>query len=262
MKLSKRNLVIFITFDILVTIAIALLIYNHQYTQYYGYNLLDKIQLKINPNSLENKRKLIGKSYRSNRRYSLRIQEMQQLANVDNEIIFLGDSLTQEGQWEQLLANYTKQPIYNFGIGGDTTDGILYRLEQVIKYQPSKLFLLIGANDFWNEAKTVNEVVVNYRLILTKLQQLNPHTQIYIQSLLPINNQEYPQIRINNQDLMAANQELQKLAQESNYQYIDLYSKFVNDQNQLNPQYTRDGVHLNNQGYLLWSNIIARYIQQ
>jgi len=60
---------------------------------------------------------------------------------------------------------------------------------------------------------------------------------------------------------MNLNEQLQKLTTEYSYQYIDLYSHFVNSQNQLDPKYTPDGVHLNGDGYMLWKKLIENYVQ-
>ncbi len=53
---------------------------------------------------------------------------------------------------------------------------------------------------------------------------------------------------------------MQELAQKYNYQYIDLFSHFCDVENQLDAQYTKDGLHLNGQGYLVWKSVIERYV--
>jgi lysophospholipase L1-like esterase len=193
--------------------------------------------------------------------YNRRVQELQQLPNLENEIIFLGDSITRGGKWSELFKNDTDQPIYNFGISGDTTEGILQRLDHVISFEPAKLFLLIGINDLWNETKTREEILNNYRLILDQIKQKSPNTKIYLQSILPINREEYQRTILINLDIVFINQEIAKLAQEYNYQYIDLYSQFVNSEDKLNLEYSNDGLHLNQAGYLLWKNIITDYVK-
>lgn len=205
----------------------------------------------------ENPRTQIGRSHLRGR-YSTKVEEFKQLPNLDNMIIFFGDSLTEQGKWSELLADYTDKPIYNLGIGGDTTNGILERIDTVIDFEPDQLFLSIGINDFGNEGKTVDEVLVNYRLILDKLASGIPNTEIYVQNLLPVNNQEYS--RVDNQDLMAFNEQLKQLVSEYDFQYIDLYSQFINLENQLKPEYTNDGLHLNRQGYSRWQSIVADYV--
>ncbi|AFZ47516.1 lipolytic protein G-D-S-L family [Cyanobacterium stanieri PCC 7202] len=205
----------------------------------------------------ENPRTQIGKSHLRGR-YATRVEEFKQLPPVENLIIFLGDSLTQQGRWSRLLADYTDKPIYNLGIGGDTTNGILQRINTVIDLQPDQLFLSIGINDFGNEGKTVDEILTNYRLILDELDSGIAHKNIYIQSLLPVNNQEYP--FIDNQDIMAFNEKLRQLASEFDFEYLDLHSQFINSENQLKLDYTNDGLHLNNEGYTQWQRVVVQYV--
>ncbi len=209
--------------------------------------------------TLADKRAQIGKSHLRGR-YNAKVEEFEQLPNIENLIIFLGDSITRAGKWSELLAEETEKPIYNLGISADTTDGVLQRLDQVIDFEPNQLFLLIGINDFGSEAKTPEEVIVNYRLILDKLSSNIPETKIYVQSILPVNNRKFS-FRADNQDLMVVNQVLKELALEYNYQYIDLYSQFINVENQLSLEYTDDGLHLNSQGYSLWTNILVDYLK-
>lgn len=190
--------------------------------------------------------------------HQMRKQMFEQMPNSETEIIFIGDSLTDQGEWAELLGNNN---IRNRGISGDTTDGVLNRLNEITASQPQKLFLMIGANDLWNEQKPASEIAQTYRLILEKIQQQTPETQVFIQSLLPMNTLQYP-ISVNNSDIIAVNRHLQNLARDFSYTYIDLHQHFTNDQKQLDPLYTIDGVHLNGKGYLNWAKIVTPYVNE
>jgi lysophospholipase L1-like esterase len=188
--------------------------------------------------------------------YQMRLNIFQSLPNSQDEIIFLGDSLTDQGEWQEFFNNIK---IKNRGINGDTTEGILYRIDEILASKPKKIFILIGTNDFWNERKSLAEVVNNYQKILETIQKRSPETQVYIQSLLPVNNLKY-RINVNNNTLIKLNDRLKQVANEFSYQYIDLYSHFANEKNQLSPQYTSDGAHLNGEGYLRWKQLIEKYV--
>jgi lysophospholipase L1-like esterase len=120
---------------------------------------------------------------------------------------------------------------------------------------------MIGANDLWNEKKPASEIAQNYRLILEQIKRQTPETQVFIQSLLPMNTIDYS-ITVNNSDIIAVNRHLQDLASEFSYTYIDLHQQFTNDQKQVDPVYTIDGVHLNGKGYLNWAKIVSPYVNQ
>lgn len=100
------------------------------------------------------------------------------LSNSESEIVFLGDSLSDYCEWSEFFPN---QRIKNRGIAGDTTDGILNRIDEVIQSKPQKLFLLIGINDL-NQGKTRTHIVTNYRLILKTFKEQSPQTIVYVQS--------------------------------------------------------------------------------
>lgn len=174
-----------------------------------------------------------------------------------NRIVFLGDSLTEQGEWQELLNNNT---IKNRGIGGDTTDDILARIDPIIQSKPEKIFLMVGVNDLWLLRISKEEIIDNYKKILQNFKQNTPQTKIYIQSLLPIINSEYFNSKIGNENILWLNEELKKLAQEFNYEYIDLYPHFINEKQELNHSYTEDGIHLNGKGYLLWRDLVKNYI--
>jgi lysophospholipase L1-like esterase len=89
------------------------------------------------------------------------------LPKSESEIIFLGDSLSDYCEWSELFPN---QRIKNRGIAGDTTNGILNRIDEVIASKPQKLFLLIGINDL-ERGRRIADIVKNYRLILETLKK-------------------------------------------------------------------------------------------
>jgi lysophospholipase L1-like esterase len=59
---------------------------------------------------------------------------------------------------------------------------------------------------------------------------------------------------------MPLNIEIEKLCNEMQVTYIDLYSSFIDETGYLNPAYTNDNLHLLGEGYLLWREIIKSYV--
>jgi len=179
------------------------------------------------------------------------------LSQSNNNIYFLGDSLTDGCEWSEL---YSNPKIKNRGINGDTTSGVLNRINQITQTQPKKIFIMIGINDLLNNIEN-NKILENYQKIITNIRSNSPHTKIYIESILPLNFELDKTNRpINNQNISDFNKSLENLADNSNIFYIDLYSKFLNSSNQLDEKYTLDGIHLNGQSYLIWKNEISKYI--
>ena len=96
--------------------------------------------------------------------------------------VFLGDSITEGGQWREMFPTVE---VRNRGIGGDTTTGVLERLQQVSSAAPQRVFLMIGTNDLTHGPGSRETSYQQYRQIVERLQQASPHSEIYLQSLLP-----------------------------------------------------------------------------
>ncbi len=177
------------------------------------------------------------------------------LPKAEDEIIFLGDSLTDLCEWSEFFRNAR---LKNRGICGDTTEGILNRINNIVESKPQKIFLMIGINDL-SQGRKVGDVLNSYKLILKTLQEQTPKTKVFIQSLLPVNTQSFPNRNSElSEKVIKVNATLKQLAKEFSFQYIDLYSSFLDSNHQLDAQYTSDGVHLNGQGYLIWKEIIEK----
>lgn len=186
-----------------------------------------------------------------------KISQFETLPKTPGEVVFLGDSLTDFGEWQEFFRTV---PIKNRGISGDSTSGILQRINQVVEVKPQKVFILIGVNDL-NQGKPVSEVVKNYESILKTFKEKTPQTQVFVQSVLPMNDAKFANDGVN-QKIIQLNTQLQELAQKFSYQYIDLYPAFLDSNNQLDLQYTTDGLHLNGAGYSNWQKNIEKYVIQ
>src|ERR1700754_4632915 len=102
---------------------------------------------------------------------------------VTGKIIFLGNSITEMGNWKKATGDTT---VINRGIAGDITYGVLKRLKDITDRQPSKVFLLIGINDI---GKDIPDAVIadNDLKIVKEIHTKCPQTKIYVQSILPLN---------------------------------------------------------------------------
>ncbi|MDZ7742186.1 MAG: GH92 family glycosyl hydrolase [Bacteroidota bacterium] len=179
----------------------------------------------------------------------------ESMPDTPGEIIFLGNSITDNCDWAELFGNPN---IKNRGIGGDDTDGILERLVEVISSRPEKIFIMIGTNDLAN-GKSVEYILDNYRKIIKRIQKDSPQTKIYIQSVLPTDDAFHTERK--NQDIREINRQLQVIANADGLTYIDLYKHFENADGILDTQYSLDGLHINGEAYLLWKELIEKYVQ-
>ncbi|MBD0265401.1 MAG: G-D-S-L family lipolytic protein [Tolypothrix sp. Co-bin9] len=181
--------------------------------------------------------------------------QFEKLPKSESDIIMLGDSITDEGEWTELLGLNVK----NRGISGDTIERILHRLDTILESKPKQIFLMIGINDLVNEGKSVAATLEEYKKILRNFQEETPNTKIFVQSVLPVNNKVHLYWQDNN-NILKLNSGLKKLAKEFNYEYIDIFSLLLDSENQLDAQYTLDGLHINGQAYLVWKAVIEKYM--
>ena len=101
-----------------------------------------------------------------------------------DEIVFLGDSITDIAEWSDLLKNPN---IKNRGISGDNTYGVLHRLNEIVDRKPAVIFIMIGINDI--AVNIPDSVIVkNYSSIVDIIKKGCPSAKIIIQSILPVNN--------------------------------------------------------------------------
>lgn len=177
--------------------------------------------------------------------YSNKVSLYSALSQNTTDVVFVGDSITAGCEWAEFFPGSV-----NRGIGGDTTTGVLNRLQAITDTKPRKIFIMIGTNDFV-KGRCVPEIVASYKQIINIVKQQSPGTKIYVQSVLPVS-EKYSK---RNNDIIVLNEELKKLAPT----YIDLYSAFLKNQ-AINPKYTVDGTHLTPEGYLLWKGVIDKYV--
>ncbi len=185
----------------------------------------------------------------------------EQLPISSKDIVFLGNSITDGGEWSELLAN---PHVKNRGISGDRTDWILDRLDPIVSGQPKKLFLLIGTNDLAANI-SAEEVLSNIRKIVERFQNESPRTKLYIQSVFPVNNafKKYASKHgRHDADIVTVNKGLQALCTEKGLVYIDLWTPLADENGKLNKAYTNDGLHLMGEGYLVWRDIVKPYVKK
>ncbi|MCR6720513.1 MAG: GDSL-type esterase/lipase family protein [Chitinophagaceae bacterium] len=188
--------------------------------------------------------------------FARKVAQFKSYPHSQNDVVFLGNSITDYNNWNELLQMpYAK----NRGISGDITFGVLERLDEVIEGKPSKVFILIGINDI---SRNIPEAVIlqNHKRILQRIKQGSPRTQIFLQTLLPVNNEVPGRTEFNKfAQILKVNEGLKKLAAEEKVTLIDLFSHFSNTAGKLEKRFTYDGLHLNAEGYLHWVPLIREY---
>lgn len=199
----------------------------------------------------------IDSSY-ANGYYQQRLEFFSKLPNHKNEIVFLGNSITEAGEWQELFPEHRN--VINRGISGDVSFGVIARLDEILSAKPRKIFLLIGINDL-KRGLPAAMLLRNYERIFKQISVTSPGTQLIAQSILPVNEQltgnDYK--KITNLKIKDVNRGLQQLARQYGVTYLDLHPVFEDDNGMLRKEYTSDGIHLKMPAYILWAAYIKKH---
>lgn len=181
---------------------------------------------------------------------------------LDENIVFFGDSITSGYKIEEF---YPKNNVINSGTSGDTTENLLERMEDVYKYNPSKVFILIGINDL-NRGKSIDEILDNIQRIVNNIKTNRKYTNIYIESVYPINRNVFEDKDysfnndISNDTIKELNDRLSNFCKENSIQYVDVYNNLIDSEGNLKEDYTREGLHLTDLGYFKVTSSLVKYI--
>lgn len=178
------------------------------------------------------------------------------------QTVFFGDSLTEFYDTDSAFPSFTS---YNRGISGDTTDGMLSRLDSnLLALEPSRIVFLGGANDL-NHGLSPDEIVSNIKEILSKIKTSLPECEVYVETLYPVNPDTRP-VYLNsvadrkNEDILKINAALAPLCEEMGVTLINVHDSLVDADGKLREELTMDGLHVNKDGYSIVTNILSEYL--
>ncbi|MBW4472324.1 MAG: lysophospholipase [Stenomitos rutilans HA7619-LM2] len=163
--------------------------------------------------------------------------------------VMVGDSLSLWFPSDRLPSG---QLWLNQAISGETTQAILHRLPTFSIARPQAIYVMAGVNDL-KQGATDNDILWNLRQIVRRLRQTHPGARIVLQSILPTRTTMVPGNRIG-----WLNQRLAAIAQEDGVTFLDLYTQFTDEEGNLRPELTTDGLHLNANGYAAWQAKLAQ----
>jgi len=189
-------------------------------------------------------------------KYRLRqISKHTLLADKNFDALFVGDSITAEANWSEL---YPYLRIANVGINGDSTQGLIDRLDTIRSINAPKVFLMVGINDIFQNI-SLADIEKNYQVLIESLKQKN--NTLYLFSCLYVGEtyQRNPYKNLTKK-ITGLNEFIKELA--SNIEgviYIDVNTSLSLEE-RLNPIYTNDDLHLTGKAYSAWKAVVDHYI--
>ena len=183
--------------------------------------------------------------------YENRVRAFREQNLVFRNVVLLGDSIT-EGF--EVTRYFPGRRVLNRGIGADVIGnalpaddhrGVLRRLDcSIFDCAATDVFLMIGVNDL-NSGRNVDTMEVGYREILRQIKDRAAAVRVHVESVLPTRGASAQ----HNAPIKEFNRELERMAREFGYHYLDLHSLFTDDAGELKAAYTNDGLHLTEPGY-------------
>lgn len=165
------------------------------------------------------------------------------------EIIFIGDSITEQWRWgagRPVWQKFYAGRALNFGKGGDKTQHVLWRLENldIKSFTPKVAVILIGTN---NVSDAPEDIATGVKAVIDKTMQLFSGAKVVLISILP-------NARAN-EKMAATNAIIQKFADDKSVFFLDLVPSFPQEGDNWKGL-SRDKLHLSTAGYQAWADAL------
>lgn len=181
------------------------------------------------------------------------------------DLLFLGDSITQGWAFdgaEVWKKHFEPLNAANFGIGGDMTQQVLWRItegKELEGLSPKVCVLMIGTNNFGISKHEPKEVVAGVQEVVKTLREKLPHTKILLLGIFPRDEKPDTDLR---KKILAVNEELAKMDGNNSVKYMDIGAKFMNEDKTLPKEIMPDFLHLSRKGYEIWAEAIKPTIEE
>lgn len=178
--------------------------------------------------------------------------EIARAGNID--LLFVGDSITD--LWDDRALplwneNWAPLKAANFGISGDTTQGVLWRMQngELEGFKAKLIVLMLGTNNINRNPN--DEIVDGDRLIVEEFKKRQPQTKVLILGIFPRNADPASAFRATIKEI---NGKLEKLADNRQVFYMDIGGKFLTADGTLTTEIMNDGLHPTAKGYQIWAD--------
>jgi lysophospholipase L1-like esterase len=179
--------------------------------------------------------------------------------NVD--VMFLGDSITE--MWSKTVwdENFGTLNAANFGIGGDQTGNILWRLQNpaIAALKPKVVVLLIGVNNINLCNESPDEVFAGIKAVVAKLRSQYPAARILLNAVLPEGETPDNEGR---QRVVALDKMVATLGDGQHVFFHDYGPRFLGADGKLSAELQPDFLHLSEKGYRIWAAAMRPDIEQ
>jgi lysophospholipase L1-like esterase len=174
--------------------------------------------------------------------------EQARRGNID--LLFLGDSITQGWNKEVWNRFYAQRRAANFGIGGDRTQHVLWRIQngELDGIAPRVVVLMIGTNNASSSAP--DEIAQGITVIVEELRRRLPQAKVLLLGVFP-REQTHGGLR---ESLKVVNERIAKLDDGAHIRFLDIGKAFLNNDDTISREIMPDFLHLTPRGYRIWAD--------
>jgi lysophospholipase L1-like esterase len=170
----------------------------------------------------------------------MRLDQFAELGPVPGAVVFLGDSITEWGLWDEWFPEVTTS---NRGISGDRIADLTARLDSALS-APTAVFLMVGTNDL-SATGNIDTLAARFDDLVRGIRSRAPQAPLTITGVLP-RTPAYVD------DILALNRRIAAIADRHCAHYLDLWPDLATYDGALKAEDTRDGLHLSGAGYRAW----------
>ena len=193
----------------------------------------------------------------------------EKLKQPRKDLLFIGDSITDlwaypaDHQYPGGLNTWNKRYkniATNFGITGDKTQTVLWRLTEgksLESYTPKHIVLLIGINNLL-QGDTPEDTVAGIKAIADYLRKMLPDSKVLILGIFPCHEQAADPIRAK---IRMTNERIKKLADSQRVYFVDIGNVFLEKDGEITKDVMRDLLHLSPKGYEMWADAMEPYLK-
>jgi lysophospholipase L1-like esterase len=178
------------------------------------------------------------------------------------DVLFLGDSITdgwRGGGKEVWAKNFEPLKAANFGIGGDRTQHVLWRITQgeLEGIKPKVAVLMIGTNNTGGDPAA--DIAEGITTIVKTIREKSPDTRVLLLAVFP-RGQKIP--NPGNTKIEEINKTVAKLDDGKTVRYLDISKKFMDSDGQLPKEIMPDYLHLSPKGYEIWAGAMMPLLKE
>ena len=178
------------------------------------------------------------------------------------EVVFIGDSITQgwgnNAAWKK---NFEPLKAANFGISGDQTGHVLWRITEggeLDSIKPKVAVVMIGTNN--TGGHSAEQIAGGIKLIVETIHKKTPETKVLLLGVFPRNAQPNTPAR---KKIAEINQTISKLDNGGKtVKYMDIGEKFLDKDGNLPKDIMPDFLHLSAKGYEIWADAITPTVKE